>query len=170
MQAGVRGFVLNDLEVIVAMSLRAWAPVFASLQDAMGSRLFERLRGDWRQGQAADVRRVVNDEAVSVSVAEVDGQIAGFIAATVHADSGIGEIVMVAVDPQHQGAGIGSMLTKVATRWLRERGASVAVVETGGDPGHLPARRTYEAAGFRPLRITRYFKMLEPDSPPDLRS
>jgi ribosomal protein S18 acetylase RimI-like enzyme len=162
MQASVRPYAAEDIAAIVTLSLRAWAPVFVSLRNAIGGRLFELLRGDWHEGQAADVRRVINDQAVTVWVAEVDAQLVGFIAATVPADSEIGEIVMVAVDPDCQGAGIGSSLTECATRWLRESGASVAMVETGGDSGHLAARRTYEAAGFTPLAITRYFKILEP--------
>lgn len=37
---------------------------------------------------------------------------------------------------------------------------SVAMVETGGDPGHAPARHTYEKVGFGLFPITRYFKKL----------
>jgi hypothetical protein len=36
----------------------------------------------------------------------------------------------------------------------------VAMVETGGDPGHTAARRTYEKAGYVLLPIVRYFKNL----------
>ncbi|MET0563631.1 MAG: GNAT family N-acetyltransferase, partial [Gaiellaceae bacterium] len=36
----------------------------------------------------------------------------------------------------------------------------IAVVETGGDPGHAPARAAYEAAGFTLLPIARYFRLL----------
>ena len=42
-----------------------------------------------------------------------------------------------------------------------ERGdAATEVVETGGDPGHAPARAAYEAAGFTLLPIARYFRVL----------
>jgi hypothetical protein len=33
-------------------------------------------------------------------------------------------------------------------------------VETGGDPGHAPARRLYEQLGFGLFPIARYFKKL----------
>jgi hypothetical protein len=36
----------------------------------------------------------------------------------------------------------------------------IAVVETGGDPGHAPARAAYEVAGFTLLPIARYFRLL----------
>jgi hypothetical protein len=37
----------------------------------------------------------------------------------------------------------------------------VVVVETGGDPGHDPARAAYETAGFTKLPIARYFRLLD---------
>ena len=43
---------------------------------------------------------------------------------------------------------------------LEEDGMTVAMVETGGDPGHAAARRTYQKAGFVLLPIARYFKNL----------
>ena len=39
-------------------------------------------------------------------------------------------------------------------------GLSIVMVETGGDPGHGPARATYEASGFELLPVARYFKAL----------
>jgi hypothetical protein len=37
---------------------------------------------------------------------------------------------------------------------------TVAMVETGGDSGHAPARRDYEKAGYTLLPVARYFKAL----------
>jgi hypothetical protein len=37
----------------------------------------------------------------------------------------------------------------------------IAVVETGGDDGHAPARAAYEALGFTVLPIARYFHLLK---------
>lgn len=36
----------------------------------------------------------------------------------------------------------------------------VAMIETGGDPGHAPARRLYEHSGYTPLAAVRFFKPL----------
>jgi len=72
----------------------------------------------------------------------------------------MGEISMLAVDPDHQGGGIGTALTEFALDRLKDAGMKVAVVETGGDPGHAAARRTYEKAGHVLLPIARYFKEL----------
>jgi len=43
---------------------------------------------------------------------------------------------------------------------LKDVGMKVAMVETGGDPVHAPARRVYEKAGYTLLPIARYFKNL----------
>ncbi len=67
---------------------------------------------------------------------------------------------MIAVDPGYQRSGVGSLLTSHALRWFADIGMALAMVETGGDPGHAPARRTYERAGFVHLPVARYFKRL----------
>ena len=36
----------------------------------------------------------------------------------------------------------------------------MALVETGGDPGHAAARRVYEKADYTILPVARYFKAL----------
>ena len=37
---------------------------------------------------------------------------------------------------------------------------TLAVVGTGGDPGHAPARRSYEKAGYTGLPLMRYYRPL----------
>jgi hypothetical protein len=36
----------------------------------------------------------------------------------------------------------------------------VAMIGTGGDPGHAPARRTYDKAHYTVIPLARYFKAL----------
>ena len=36
----------------------------------------------------------------------------------------------------------------------------VAMIGTGGDPGHAPARRVYEKADYTLIPMARYFKAL----------
>ena len=46
---------------------------------------------------------------------------------------------------------------RAATGWLRPSGMRVAMIETGGDPGHAPARRVYEKAGYTALPTVCFF-------------
>ena len=85
-------------------------------------------------------------------MAEQDGAVVGFAAAILRADEQMGELWMMAVDPDHQNRGLGTELTNVATEWMREEGMTHAVISTGGDPGHAPARAPTRRQGMPPSR------------------
>jgi ribosomal protein S18 acetylase RimI-like enzyme len=156
----IRDFELADEAGIVDLSLRAWAPVFASIRTVLGWEIDDLLVGDWRQHQTSEIRGLLADRRNHVWVAESDGGVVGFVAARCDDERRVGEITMLAVDPPDQRRGVGTKLTQVATDWMRASGMQVAVVETGGDLGHAPARRLYEGAGFTLLPIARYFQAL----------
>jgi GNAT superfamily N-acetyltransferase len=160
MEAQIREYRPDDEEPVVGLSLRAWAPVFASLEHVLGRELVRRLHGDWRQYQEQAVRDLLADPAMQVWVAQAAWGVTGMAAATLHRERLIGEIVMLAVDPDCQHGGTGTALTEFATGWLRGAGMRVAMVETGGDAGHGPARRVYEKAGYTLLPVARYFRPL----------
>ena len=153
-----------DHDAIVALSLRAWTPVFGSIGDVLGEELSTLLHGeDWSVHQAREVRETLGDASQQVWVAEAGAGIAGFAAAAVFdAQRKLGELSMLAVDPAAQGRGVGRALVEQAASWLREQGMRVAMVETGGDAGHAAARRLYQREGFRPMPVTRYFRALPP--------
>ena len=101
------------------------------------------------------------DESRLEAIVQTEGlQTAGFAALRLHTDDRMGEIYMIAVDPGFQRRGIGTSLTNHSLAWLRQAGMTTVMVETGGDPGHAPARRTYESAGSRLFPIARYFNKL----------
>ena len=134
---------------MIDLSLRAWAPVFASLEQVLGSDIFRRMHPDWREDQQRRWRTSAPRKGSGVWVAEIDRTIAGFVAIELHhPERSMGEISMLAVDPDHQGGGIGTALTEFALDRLEAAGMKVAMVETGGDPGHAAARRTYEKVGY----------------------
>jgi GNAT superfamily N-acetyltransferase len=156
----IRSFQASDRDAVVDLSLRAWAPVHVSIREALGPEINEALQPDWRAKQQRDVDEVLSATASNVWVAEVDAAVAGFVAVRIHDDRRIGEIDMLAVDPSQHGAGIGTQLTKFALDWIKASGITVAMVETGADPGHAPARRTYEKAGMKLVPVARYFTKL----------
>jgi ribosomal protein S18 acetylase RimI-like enzyme len=161
MRAEVRKAVEEDHEAVVALSLRAWAPVFASMEDVLGpSGVFARFYPDWRDAQAKAVLAACTDPELDVWVAAADATVVGFVAVKLDRPASLGEIHMIAVDPSAQRQGIGSALTAFALERIKEAGMAVAMVETGGDPGHAPARRTYERAGFTLMPVARYFTAL----------
>ena len=164
MRPRIRPFDDGDTEAVVGLSLRAWAPAFASLEQVLGSEVFRRQHPDWREDQRRAVEEVCATKKGRVWVAEVGKRAAvvvGFVAIDLHhPEREMGEISILGVDPDYQGSGIGTALTEFALERLKGAGMTVAMVETGGDPGHAAARRTYEKAGFTLLPIARYFKNL----------
>jgi ribosomal protein S18 acetylase RimI-like enzyme len=162
-QHRVRPFEERDAEAVVGLSLRAWAPVFVSIEQALGSEIYESLYPEgWQESQRRSVEGVLAAEETRVWVAEVveGGTVAGFVAVNLHPESSMGEVYMVAVDPDYQGGGIGTALNEFALAGIKAAGMAVAMVETGCDPGHAAARRTYEKAGYTLLPVARYFKKL----------
>jgi ribosomal protein S18 acetylase RimI-like enzyme len=157
----IRPYDDRDADAVVDLSLRAWAPVFASLEQVLGSDIFRRQHPDWREDQRRAVEEVCAAKKGLVWVAEVGASTVGFVAVEFHhPERSMGEISMLAVDPDYQGGGIGTALTEFALDKLKDAGMKVAMVETGGDPGHAAARRTYEKAGYVLLPIAKYFKNL----------
>lgn len=161
-QPRVRPLEDRDVDAVVDLSLRAWAPVFASLEQVLGPALFRGLNpGGWQESQRRAVREVCTARDKRVWVAAMDGTVVGFVSVELHhPEPDMGEIPMLAVDPDHQKGGIGTTLTEFALDQLKDAGMKVAMVETGGEPGHAAARRTYEKAGYTLLPIARYFKNL----------
>jgi GNAT superfamily N-acetyltransferase len=150
----------KHLEAVVRLSLRAWAPVFESIEDAMDAELYQEFYPDWRVTQKESVESTCQASDNHVWLAMEDSVVAGFVAVKLHAESRLGEIHMIAVDPGFQRRGIAAALTDHAADWMKEAGMSVAMVETGDDPGHAPARSVYESRGFRLFPVARYFKKL----------
>lgn len=153
----IRPLTEDDLDAVVELSLRAWAPVFASFAKVLGSDIYPRLYPDWSTGQAKAVREVCAGD--HVFVADLAGTVAGFAAVVIRDDDPrTGEIDMLVVDPEQQRQGVGSALIEQSVDHLRRAGVVLVDVATGGDPGHAPARRAYEQAGFTPLPLVRYYK------------
>lgn len=151
----------SKLDAIKSLSLRAWAPVFDSIEKSMDSDVYRSFYPDgWCVSQLNAVESVCTSTDNHVWVALESDSIVGFVAVKLHLEDSMGEIYMIAVDPDYQRRGIGAALTQFALDWMKEKGMSIAMVETGGDTGHAPARYTYEKMGFGLLPIARYFKKL----------
>lgn len=160
MNAHIRHVRDNEIEDLVQLSLLAWAPVFHSFEQILGSTIYARIYPDWTTSQRATVEHICTDSKNIVWAADVDGTIAGFIACELDTSERVGEIQLLGVHPDYQNHGIGTELNNFALEKMKEGGMRLAVVGTGGDPSHAPARRSYEKAGFVALQLVRYYKDL----------
>jgi ribosomal protein S18 acetylase RimI-like enzyme len=151
----------DDIEDLVQLSLLAWVPVFISFEQVLGSTIYKLIWPDWRTSQKEVVESVCkDDQKYTTWVAELDGLVVGFLAYELNDKDRTGEVMLLAVHPEYQNRGIGTELNTFALERMKEGGMRLAVVETGGDSGHAPARRSYEKAGYTPLPLVRYYKDL----------
>jgi GNAT superfamily N-acetyltransferase len=158
----IRRLLDTDVETVVAFSLAAWTPVFASLKVDLGPEVYGVMFPDWRSAQASAVEAACRAPANDVWVAVVDDRPVGFIAVCFidEGASRAGEIHRIAVDPAHQRTGVGASLVQRALSEIKVQGVDLAVIATGGDPGHAPARALCEKLNFNSVHQVRYYRKL----------
>lgn len=94
-----------------------------------------------------------NQSDLAMIVAEDDGKVVGYIVVGIDKSRSEiygfkwGYIVSLAVDPEHQGRGIGSSLIRRGLDWLRDK--KVKYVEVLTDQNNIAAIRAYEKNNFR---------------------
>jgi ribosomal protein S18 acetylase RimI-like enzyme len=161
MEFTIRPMREEDISGLARLSLAAWPPIFVSFEQILGDAIFHRIWPDWQTNQPEAVEAVCKDaEKFTVIVAEAEGTVVGFLAYELKDKDKTGEVQFLAVHPDYHNQGIGTALNNDALARMKESGMKMAVVETGGDPSHAPARRCYEKAGYTGLPIMRYYQVL----------
>src|ERR1700760_1065286 len=78
MQTAIRKCRQADAGPVGERAIRAWAPVFASLEEVLGPEMFRRLHGDsWEDFQRAAVRGGLADPQMRAWGAEAGAALAG---------------------------------------------------------------------------------------------
>jgi len=126
----------------------AWQPIFNAWRELMGPELFAQHHAGWEDRHSASCAQLVREHPKNAIVTEVDGVIVGFLTWCMPGPEGVGEIGANAVHPDWQGHGIGVRQCRWALDLFRELGFTSAMVHTGLDDGHAPARAMYQRAGF----------------------
>jgi hypothetical protein len=90
----IRPYNPAQLDVVVRLSLRAWTPVFDSLQKVMDVDVYQAFYPDWRVSQQQAVEGVCAAEDTKVWVAIDAGVTVGFVAVKFHGAHSMGEIYM----------------------------------------------------------------------------
>ena len=147
---------------LLDLAVRAWAPVFAKMAAEVPGFVYRSFYPHgWQERQLADLATVLDTEPANVDVAlDRPGLPVGWVCTRLHHEDSMGEVYVIVVDPDRQGAGVGRMLLARAYQRARDAGMGMMMVETGDDSGHGPARALYEADGFVRWPVARYFKDL----------
>jgi GNAT superfamily N-acetyltransferase len=122
----------------------AYAPAFTALNRAWIERLFTIEPADLKV--LNDPQAAIIDSGGQIFFAVEDGVAAG-TAAAIHMGEGRYELAKMAVDPTHQGAGLGFLLGQAIVDWVRAQQAqSLFLVTNSSLQGAI---RLYERLGFQ---------------------
>jgi ribosomal protein S18 acetylase RimI-like enzyme len=158
----IRPFAEPDLAQVLDLTIETFGPFHeGSFRPLVGEFVFANQDAGWRDDYRDRIPKLHDPEAnKQVAVAEVDGVIAGYVAWTVDPAARNGEITYLAVSSAHRRYRAGTALCEHAFSEMRARGAEVAVIGTGGDDFHAPARALYESLDCTMLPTAVYYKQL----------
>ena len=125
----IRVYQPTDLPRLLEITALTFGPV--SIDRNMEQRLGPFGQGDWRTRKVGAIADdcVAQPEGVFVAVDGV-GTVVGYVTTRLNPASGVGWIPNLAVDPGHQGAGLGRALLEHALAFFRRGGMQVAKIET----------------------------------------
>ncbi len=138
----------EDLETLSAIAKAAWMRIFDGFEERIGKDLYNVVNPDCRNSKGPWLRKYFAEHPDRIYVAERNGRIVGFISFFFNENTKVGIISNNAVDPDCGEKGVGQEMYKAVLQRFRDEGMKAAMVTTGLDDAHAPARRAYERAGF----------------------
>ncbi|WEV29496.1 GNAT family N-acetyltransferase [Streptomyces sp. 71268] len=158
----VRAFNQPDLAPLTALTIETFRPFHEEVfRPLMGEAVSAVEYGDWREGYREQVAGLhAPDRHAHVAVAEIDGDIAGYVAWNVDPARRKAVVTILAVAAHHRRRRVGATLCEHAFARMRALGAQVVEIGTGGDPFHAPARALYEELGCTALPVAVYYRPL----------
>ncbi len=158
----LRAFKGSDLEKVLEIAVTAWQPIYQFRKDTLDADLYASLYTNWEDRKREQVQQACEGKQnARVLVAELAGEVVGFVSYYPDDKTQVGEIGNNAVHPHYQKRGIASDLYHAAIQDLREAGMRHVKVETGGDPAHAPAYGAYRKVGFvTELPVVRLYQKL----------
>jgi ribosomal protein S18 acetylase RimI-like enzyme len=158
----IRPFARRDLARLTELTIETFGPFYEdSFRPLVGELIFANQHGNWRDDYRIQVAELHDPgQQKYIAVAEADGVIAGYVAWSVDPPRHNGSVTMLAVSAGHRRNHTGTALCEHAFGEMRALGAEVAVISTGGDPFHAPARALYERLGCTKLPVAVYYRQL----------
>ena len=141
----IRRYQPDDLPALQSLTIDAFEPVSI---DRNMERQFGTIQGhDWKWRKARHIEDDAQRDPNGLFVAEMAGNVIGYITTWTDAEAGLGFIPNLAVDAAQRGQGIGRRLIQHALGHFRQLGLSHARIETLDQ--NAVGQQLYPALGFR---------------------
>lgn len=116
---------------------------------------------------AIDAREAVTEYEMHVAEVPASGpsrRVEGYVlfGPTPKAD-GVFDLYWIAVDPAHQGQGVGRLLLRFVENEVRRQGGRMLLIETSSKTSYAPTVRFYERNGYREISRIKDFYRIEDD-------
>lgn len=152
----IRDYRPADLPRLQQITADTFGPV--SIDRNMEQRFGPFGEGGWKGRKVAAIADDCSTQPDGVFVAEDDsGEVVGYVTTRLNRTSRIGWIPNLAVDPAHQGHGLGRALLGHAVEFFRRSGMQVAKIETLEQ--NPVGQRLYPQIGFREVARQIHYAM-----------
>ena len=143
----------------IELTYIAWQPIFDGYFNELGEEMFNVFYSGWKDTKYRRVYEGLMSERGYVAL--IEDKVVGFIFYIVDEATKTGIVEENAVSSEFRGLGIAQKMYNFIFDKMRGEGMVYAVVGTGLDDAHAPARKAYEKAGFdRAIESIKYYKEL----------
>ena len=158
----IRPFVDADLPALTELTIETFRPFFeGNTRSLYGEELFTVHHGQWEQDYRDELPRLHDPAARRwIAVAEVGGNVAGFVAWDSAGRPDHGRIQLLAVAEPYRRDHVATRLCRHALDAMKADGVEVVELGTGEDAFHAAARALYESLGFIKVPIAGYITKL----------
>ncbi len=124
----IRGLRLEDQAAVEAITAEAFRGV--SIDEVIEQRFGSLRPLSWQTIKSTAVGAEVREQAATCFVAELDGQVIGYITTAVSQRTSTGRIPNIGIARGYRGLGLGTRLIEYALAYFRRQGLRLARIET----------------------------------------
>ncbi len=141
----------SDMPSIDEITIICYTSIAESWIEMQSESISEALRDPnmtWQERKKKQNHDLFSEHPEWIWVLEQNSKLIGFVTFKINFDRGLGIIDNNGVLPEFAGKGFGKFMYRHVLDYFRKQGLKVAMVETGLDDPHIPARKAYEGVGF----------------------
>ena len=124
----IRGLRLEDQAAVEAITAEAFRGV--SIDEVIEQRFGPLRPRSWQTIKSTAVGAEVREQAATCFVAELDGEVIGYITTAVSQRTSTGRIPNIGIARGYRGLGLGTRLIEYALAYFRQQGLRLARIET----------------------------------------